>query len=267
MLQSAARELAGSPDARRPVMEQLLVALFELGRDGRFSRLFREYSAEFAAEPDRAFDDLYLAGLLATRTGPVPLTRRDRFLRLIREFEHTLGLEGLVAECGCFRGLSSYLLCSRLRLRDGAFEGTGYRIFDSFAGLSEPRAEDALRGADAAAPHRDNMQAGRFAAALEDVRRALAPFPGIAYFPGWIPAAFPRDEARYRFVHVDVDLYQPTRDSLEYFWPRLVPGARMVCDDYNWPGGKRAVDEFCAARGIDARITASTQAVIERERD
>jgi len=111
------------------------------------------------------------------------------------------------------------------------------------------------------------MQAGRFAAALEDVRRALAPFPGIAYFPGWIPAAFPRDEARYRFVHVDVDLYQPTRDSLEYFWPRLVPGARMVCDDYNWPGGKRAVDEFCAARGIDARITASTQAVIERERD
>src|SRR6185503_16022222 len=96
LLQSAARELAGSPDARRPVMEQLLVALFELGRDGRFSRLFREYSAEFAAEPDRAFDDLYLAGLLATRTGPVPLTRRDRFLRLLREFEQTLDLEGRV---------------------------------------------------------------------------------------------------------------------------------------------------------------------------
>lgn len=258
------RELAAVPEARRQAMEQLLAALFAQSRDGRLSRLFREYTAAFAAQPNTAFDDLYLAGVFATRTSPLPLRRRDRFFLLLREFEQALDLQGSIAECGCFRGLSSFLLCSRLRRHDAAFDGSGHRIFDSFQGLSAPGIEDSLEKANSAAPHALDVQAGRFAAPLEQVKRALAPFPGIAFFPGWIPDAFPRDDARYRFVHVDVDLYQPTRDSLEYFWPRLVPGARMVCDDYNWPGARRAVDEFCAAKGVRARVTASQQAVIER---
>lgn len=258
------RELTALPEVRRQAMEQLLAALFAQSRDGRLSKLFREYTASFAAQPDSAFDDMYLAGVFATRTSPLPLRRRDRFLLLVREFEQTLGAKGMVAECGCFRGLSSHLLCSRLRQHDPAFDGSGYRIFDSFQGLSEPGTEDTLAEAGGGAPLPQDVQAGRFSASLDDVKRALAPFPRIAYFPGWIPQAFPQDDARYRFVHIDVDLYQPTRDSLEYFWPRLVPGARMVCDDYNWPGGKRAVEEFCAARGASARVTASLQAVIER---
>jgi len=224
--------------------------------------VLRRYAADCSAHPDAAFDELYLAGVLATRTSPVPLRRRDRFLLLLRQFERTLPLGGLVAECGCFRGLSSFLLCSRLKQQDATFDGSGYRIFDSFHGLSAPRAEDALGPADAAAPSSSDVRAGRFAASLEEVKRALARFPGVAYFPGWIPQGFPQDEARYRFVHVDVDLYQPTKDSLEYFWPRLLPGAVMVCDDYNWPGARRAVDEFCAARGLRAEVTASLQAVI-----
>jgi len=264
MLQAALPGLEHDREARRQAMEQLLSILFAQGRDGRLSRLFRGYVSDDAAHRDPAFDELYLAGVLATRTSPVPMRRRDRFLLLTRELESTLELDGAVAECGCFRGLSSFLLCGLLKKRSAAFDGGGYRVFDSFQGLSEPQAEDGLAAADPSAPSAVDVQAGRFAASLKDVQRALALFPGIEYFPGWIPHTFPRDDARYRFVHVDVDLYQPTRDSLEYFWPRLVPGARMVCDDYNWPGGKRAVDEFCAARGTSARVTASLQAVIER---
>jgi O-methyltransferase len=263
-LHAALHGLAAFPEARRQALEGLLAALFAQGRDGRLSKLFRQNIDAFSVLPDPAFDQLYLAGVLATRTSPVPLRRRDRFLLLVRELEKTLPLEGLVAECGCFRGLSSFLLCSRLKRSAPAFDGAGYRIFDSFQGLSEPGREDSLHQASAYSPHAGDVRAGRFAASLEDVRQALGAFPGVAYFPGWIPAAFPADEARYRFVHIDVDLYQPTRDSLEYFWPRLVPGARMVCDDYNWPGGRRSVDEFCAAHGAVARVTASQQAVIER---
>ena len=263
-LQAALPALAQDPEARRYAMEQLLALLFAQRRDGRLSRLFRSYTADYAAQPDRSFDEAYLAGVLATRTSPVPMRRRDRFLLLVRELERTLELEGLVAECGCFRGLSSFLLCSRLKKLEPTFEGAGYRVFDSFQGLSEPQPEDQLASTDASAPQADDVQAGRFAAGLDEVKHALAPFPDIAYFPGWIPDAFPRDDAHYRFVHIDVDLYRPTRDSLEYFWPRLVAGARMVCDDYNWPGARRAVDEFCAARGTSARVTASNQAVIER---
>jgi hypothetical protein len=53
---------------------------------------------------------MYQAGLNATGTGITPLHRRDRFFSLVQLFRKTLTLEGMVAECGCFRGLSSYLL-------------------------------------------------------------------------------------------------------------------------------------------------------------
>lgn len=194
------------------------------------------------------------------------MRRRDRFLLLVRQLERMLALQGLVAECGCYRGLSSYLMCNRLQRHDPGFTGAGYEIYDSFAGLSEPKAQDLMAPHPGAqAPLRANIQAGRFAAALDYVRRTLAAFPAIQYFAGWIPDSFPKTRDKpYRFVHVDVDLYQPTKDSFEHFWPRLIPGGVIVCDDYNWPGARRAVEEFCAAAGIRFEVTASHQAYFSR---
>ena len=51
----------------------------------------------------------------------------------------------------------------------------------------------------------------------------------------------------FSFVHIDVDLYQPTIDSLEFFWKKLVDGGFIVVDDYGssqFPGAGIAVDEF-----------------------
>jgi hypothetical protein len=76
----------------------------------------------------------------------------------------------------------------------------------------------------------------------------LSEFPFVSVMPGWIPARFDEvGDRAFAFVHVDVDLYQPTRDSLEFFFPRLAAGGALVVDDYNWarfPGARTAVDEF-----------------------
>ena len=48
------------------------------------------------------------------------------------------------------------------------------------------------------------------------------------------------------FVHIDVDLYQPTRDSLEFFYPRMNDGGIIIVDDFACsvcPGATRAVEE------------------------
>ena len=47
----------------------------------------------------------------------------------------------------------------------------------------------------------------------------------------------------------NVDLYEPIRDSLLFFFPRLVPGGVIVVDDYgttDWPGVAKAVEPFLA---------------------
>jgi O-methyltransferase len=223
---------------------------------------FANALAESGFERDEDFDELYVQGLLKTNTRPTPLRRRDRFRRLLKELEHTLHLRGDVAECGCFRGLSSFLICSRLKQHDAFFNGAGYEIYDSFQGLSEPQLQDLAGTSDAAVSA--SLKAGFFNATLAEVERALSAFPRISYFPGWIPRGFPPGERTYRFVHVDVDLYQPTRDSLGYFWPRMVSGGVIVCDDYNWPGARRAVDELAATHGVTPTITPNTQAIFTK---
>jgi O-methyltransferase len=48
-------------------------------------------------------------------------------------------------------------------------------------------------------------------------------------------------------VHIDVDIYEPTRDSMAFFYPRLNDGGIIICDDYgfkSYPGATKAVDEF-----------------------
>ena len=66
--------------------------------------------------------------------------------------------------------------------------------------------------------------------------------------PGLDPEPLSRGRrAQLLFVHIDVDLYEPTRDSIEFFYPRLAPGAVVLCDDFGMPtcpGATKAIEEF-----------------------
>ena len=85
--------------------------------------------------------------------------------------------------------------------------------------------------------------------AEEELRRNLERFgSAVEVHKGWIPEVLRAIEPRpFSFVHVDVDLYEPTRSSLEYFYPLMSPGAVLLCDDYgstDCPGALKACDEF-----------------------
>lgn len=132
---------------------------------------------------------------------------------------------GDTAECGCFRGASSYLICQQLR--------RPHFIFDSFAGLSQPSGKDG-----------PEWSAGMMASPLE-VTRANLPFENVSFYKGWIPERFSEvADRRFAFVHVDVDLYQPTYDSIAFFYPRLNPGGILLCDDYGFTGCRGATQAF-----------------------
>jgi O-methyltransferase len=234
-------------------------------RMARALRVFRQYIDDCAPRCDPAYDQAYYDALVATQTSPTPLKRRLRFYSLVQLLREALPLEGVVAECGCYRGLSSYLLCTTLKSANAGFDGRGYRIFDSFQGLSARQPEDTIEDTAPDADILKRLGTGHFAVSVKEVKAGLAAFPRIEFFPGWIPDAFPDEPgARYRFVHLDVDLYQPTRDSLDYFYPRLAPGGILVCDDYNWPGARKAIEDFCARMRIALETTPHMQAVLRK---
>jgi len=69
------------------------------------------------------------------------------------------------------------------------------------------------------------------------------------YFPD---STYDMEEIKYSFVHIDVDLYKPTKAGLEYFWPRMSPGGYIFCHDLQaaqFPGARIAIKEFCEENG------------------
>jgi O-methyltransferase len=147
-------------------------------------------------------------------------------------------IPGDMAECGVWKGASSYLMLT-------ANEGVDKQmhIFDSFEGLSQPDPEDT--------PSKDRTfrwKENDLSATEDHVRRNLHAFSNVYYYKGWIPDRFSDvDKRKFSLVHLDVDLYQPTLDSLKFFYSRMSRGGVIVCDDYGFetcPGAHSSMNEF-----------------------
>lgn len=175
------------------------------------------------------------------------LPKQCRFYSLQQSVEFVLkqDLIGDFAECGCWKGHSSYIIASILY--GNQFVGE-FHIFDIFeGGLSVKDTEDKnLRfELNRQALERESKI---FFSTEEEVKANLSSFQFIRLYKGWIPERFKEvANKKFAFVHIDVDLYQPTRDSLEFFYPKLPKNGCIVVDDYGYcqfPGSKKAVDEF-----------------------
>lgn len=83
---------------------------------------------------------------------------------------------------------------------------------------------------------------------VEGVKNHIAPLNGnVKFYPGFFPHTIPEgfDNARFSFVHLDADLYEPVLDWLKYFYDRVIPGGYMLVNDYNaWIGERKVVIEF-----------------------
>lgn len=61
-------------------------------------------------------------------------------------------------------------------------------------------------------------------------------------------------QEKYALVNIDADLYNPIKDGLNYFYPRLASGGVIFIHDYNhkWEGCMKAVNDF--AKNIPENI-------------
>lgn len=164
---------------------------------------------------------------------PDQMNTMDRKYAVWQLAQLVRSLPGDMAEIGCYTGATSWFLADQI-VRGG--RERSLHLFDSFEGLSQPREQDG-----------SYWQAGALRAGEDVVRLNLAEFPFVHLHPGWVPDRFGGvADRRFVLVHIDVDLYQPTRDSAAFFYDRLVPGGLMICDDYGFnscPGATAAFDE------------------------
>jgi hypothetical protein len=72
----------------------------------------------------------------------------------------------------------------------------------------------------------------------------------IRLVPGDIAETIPKfvlenPQIRIALLHVDVDLYEPTKVVLENLYPMVVKGGVIILDDYGaFPGANQAIEEY-----------------------
>ena len=217
---------------------------------------------DYDFETDETFKAIFREGVRLSGSTHNPEVVHQRMYNTVQFLKHTMDVEGDFAECGAFRGLTSFLFCNYIRLANPGFKGEGYHIFDSFEGLSDPKPEDVISSSLYGEMGTYREGRGAFHGTLEVVRNTLRDYPLIEFHPGWIPESLVGiPERQYRFVHLDLDLYEPIKGAIEYFYPRLSRGGVIVIDEYavpRWPGAKRAVDEFCARHHLITPVSLTT---------
>lgn len=126
--------------------------------------------------------------------------------------------EGVVVECGCFKGGSTVNLSLGCDLA-----GRELHVYDSFQGLPDPTDGDVAHTlTDRALVH--TYEAGMYAGTLDEVRGNVTRFGkvGVCSFrPGFFSDSMAGFETPTVLAFIDVDLRSSLEDCVRAIWPHL----------------------------------------------
>ncbi|MBN1162059.1 MAG: hypothetical protein JXA17_08940 [Dehalococcoidales bacterium] len=190
----------------------------------------------------------------ATRTGAWV------FLECLRK---TRKVPGDIADMGTYLGGTAWLgAVELLNMKNGRT----FHLMDSFEGHGSLDSQyDPKIPGDAFAI--DNFRK------LEDF---FSLFPNIRIHKGFFSDTLPDiQNNKFSFVYISCGLYEPNKECMQFFWPRMESGGLILVQDYfERPGGytgvKRGVDEFVAENKLThsaeiIEIPESTQILVSRK--
>ncbi len=156
-------------------------------------------------------------------------------------------------------------------LEFGVYKGTSFVRLLSFRELLESKNSRKVVGFDAFGKFPDDLElnsdkkfvdnfeaAGGFGISKEELSSHLNT-KGISNYElvkgdirETIPAFIENNPSlKIALLHIDVDVYEPTKIILENLWSKVVPGGVLMLDDYGTVEGEtKAVDEFFEGKNV-----------------
>ena len=137
-------------------------------------------------------------------------------------------IEGDIAEVGVANGATAKIISYFKNNKK-------LHLFDTFDGIPFVGREDDK-----------SISAGDCKSSLEFVKENLKGEKNIEFYKGIFPDTGDKiKNNRFSFVHLDVDIYETTKKSLEFFYDKMNKGGIILSHDYSqYKGVKQAFDEF-----------------------
>lgn len=180
----------------------------------------------------------------------------SRLAKMLAHYElyhEILHLPGAIVECGVYKGASLVRFASFRALleNDQSRKIIGLDAFGAFpsGGVRSTADRKFIKQFEAS---------GGGGISKQDLEKVLAAksFTNIELIKGDIFETIPglldgAPHLRIALLHLDLDVYEPTRFAIEKLLPRVCKGGLVVFDDYNSvEGATRAADELCKEHGL-----------------
>ncbi len=172
--------------------------------------------------------------------------RLGKFLNHLEIYKKILSLPGDILEFGVYKGASIMRLFAFRELleTESSRKIIGFDAFGKFP--KNLTLESDLEFVD---KFEDN---GGDGISVEDLTNCIKAkkYSNYELIPGDINVTLPKwlkehPEKRFSLIHIDVDVYEPTKTILENAYSNLVPGGVLMLDDWGTVEGEtRAVEEF-----------------------
>lgn len=160
----------------------------------------------------------------------------------------TSSLKGDIVEVGVYKGGTAFLVCQEKGDRK-------LHLFDTWKGIVSTSEEDKLT--------HSNFSIGRYSAELEPVKELLKEYNDVFFYQGEFPESYEKNIDKISLLHIDVDLYAPTRHALEIFWDKIERNGIIVLHDYpSFEGVRLAVDEALKGKDFIKVQTTKEQTII-----
>ena len=153
-------------------------------------------------------------------------------------------LDGDFVECGVNKGFLSKIVMSYI-----GFEGLSKKfwLLDTFEGFVDEYLTQSER------EKHPNLRAS-YEPCYEKACHTFGHMENVKIVRGAVPDTLSQvTSERIAYLSIDMNCVRPEIAAAEFFWPRLVPGATMLLDDYGHAGHeaqKEAFDQFSVRYGV-----------------
>ena len=207
--------------------------------------LASSHNADFQRDP--RFVAAYAAGMENARPGTQVQWRTHVALWCA---SHAISLQGDFVECGVHTGILSGAVMTWL---DFARHGDRrFYLFDTWSGIPVEQVSEDEKRIGVLEMNRKYQNGDVLHA---DVVKKFSRWPNAVVVRGRVPdslAAMPVS-GKVAYASIDMNVAAAEVAAADFLWPRLVPGAPMLLDDYGWAAHlnqKKAWDAWAAKAGV-----------------
>lgn len=173
------------------------------------------------------------------------VTRISKMVAHYELYKSIINLPGQVVECGVFKGASLIRFCTFREILESQYSRkiTGFDAFGKFQTQKCDSDDEFIKKFEKSSGDGISVEQ------LNDVL-LYKEFKNYELVPGNIEDTVPHyvennPEMKISLLHIDVDVYNPSKVVLDCLFDKVVVGGLIVLDDYGTVYGEtRAVDEY-----------------------